>query len=417
MARDSEPRFVDRAGRRQSVAPHDRILAPGAVADPYSYFGELREREPVHWNERYRSWVVTRYDDVATGLRDPRFSADRMTPVVRRKQTAGMDEDVAAAFRVLQDWMVFKDPPDHTRLRRIVQRAFAPAVVEALRARIGEIAAGLIDALPPAGEIDLVEAYAYPLPAIVIAELLGVPARDVDVFKTWSDDIVALVFGELESEGRFARAAHGMKELVSYFSVLIADARRERRDDLISALVWAEEEQDALTKAEVVATCALFLFGGHETTSALIGSSVLALLRNPGELAALRADPRTAAEELLRYEGLAKIVVRMVAEEHELRGHRLRAGERAFLVLASGNRDPAQFERPDELDLARTPNAHLGLGLGPHYCLGAALARLEAALALPLLFERLPGLRLAGEIEWQPVLTSRALKRLPVAVG
>lgn len=402
---------------------HPDLLSDDAVADPYPLLAALREHDPVHWSDRYRSWFVTRFDDVSEALRDPRFSSDRISPY-RRAKLDGPDADpaVRAAFGVLEDWMVFKDPPDHTRMRKLLSRAFTPRAVNRIRPRIAEIADELLDAALDrvgggSGRTDLIIDFAYPLTASVIAEMLGVPRRDHPRFKNWSDQITGLVFGGMGDPHRHTAGANGMAELTEYLSGLVRDHEREPADDLLSALISARDADDALSHDEVISTGVLLLFAGHETTTNLIGSGLLALLRHPDQRALLDADPSlvdATIEELLRFEGPAKTVARLMAEDVELRGHTLRRGERVFLCPSAANRDPAAFDDPDRLDITRREGRQLGFGVGMHYCLGAPLARLEASVAIPRALDRLPGLRPADdELRWHPVLLSRGLLRFP----
>lgn len=402
----------------------DNLLSPAAVADPHPVLAGIRDADPVFWSERYRSWILTRYADVQAALRDPRFSADRITPYLRAQTARGnADPATLSAFAVLRDWMVFKDPPDHTRLRRLLHRAFTPRAVDDMSDLVRLLTDDLLDPLAAerGGEIDVIGSFAYPLTATVIAEMLGVPREDRDRFKQWSDRITALVFGAMEDPGRHARTQQAMSELTAYLSVLVDRYARRPAPNLISALVRARDEGDALSHDEVIATCALLLFAGHETTTNLIGNGLLALLRHPHQLEALRtgrASVHAAVEEFLRYDGPSKIAVRVLAEDVTVRGRRLAAGSRVFLAQSAANRDPDVFERPDALDIARADNPHLGFGFGIHYCLGAPLARLEASIAVPAVLRRLPGLALAtGDLSWQPVLVSRGLEKLPVTYG
>ncbi len=408
----------------RAEAPDDMdLLSPAAVADPYPVFDALREKDPVHWSPRYRSWFVTRFDDVSAALRDPRYSSDRITPYVEAR-LSGPDADPALrqTFAVLEDWMVFKDPPDHTRMRRLLRRAFTHRSVEALRPRVTELADELLDGIAGTGSADLVRAYAYPLTAGVVAEMLGVPKEDRDLFKDWSDAITALVFAGLGSPERYDRAVIGMLELRDYLTELAAHVADHPRDDLLTALVQARDSGDTLSHDEVVATGVLLLFAGHETTTNLIGNGLLALLRHPAQRALLEAGEVPiggAIEEFLRYDGPAKTVVRLTATDVELRGHTLVAGSRIFLCPPGANRDPTVFPDPGRLDVTRTDNQHVGFGFGLHYCLGAPLARLEGAVAVPRALQRLTDLRLDPDVglAWQPVLLSRGLTALPVRFG
>lgn len=403
-----------------TVRVEDDLLGPEAVADPAGYYGAQRERAPVAWNERYRSWVVTSHEHCATALRDDAFSSDRITPFLEtRLAHPDVAPPIRETFTLLNGWMVFKDPPEHTRLRSLVNRAFTPRTVEKMRDRVERLCDDLLDQVVDRGEADLLTDLAYPLPAIIIAEMLGVPAGDRDRFKRWSDQISALVFGGMEDPDRYERASLGMLELADYLRWLLARYEEAPEDNLISALLDAREQDDALSEEEIVATCILLLFGGHETTTNLIANGVLALLRDPTAGAAVRegrAAPRVAIEELLRFDGPAKSVARIVGTSTELGGQRLEAGARVFLMLASANRDPAVFDRPEELVLDRNPNPHLGFGVGIHYCLGAPLARLEAGIAIPRVLQRLEDLQVRDEqaLAWTPVMLTRGLAALPV---
>jgi cytochrome P450 len=406
----------------------DAILSSEAVADPYAYFAKLRVDDPVSWSDRYRSWFLTRYDDNAAALKDPRFSSDRISPVIlRERRRERPDLDLVETFELLNGWLVFRDPPEHTRMRRLVHKAFSPRMIAAMRQEVVRVTNELLDAAEaeagPDGEFDLLKAVAYPLPAIVIAGMIGVPPEDRHRFKNWSDDISALVFGGLEDENRHERARNGMGELVGYITELVARVRVEPRDDLATELVRARDVDEALSESEVVATCVNLLFGGHETTTNLIANGVLALLGHPEQaelLVAAEAEQsallvRTMVEEILRYDGPAKAVARVAAEDVQMRGVTIAAGDRVFLLPSAANRDPEVFENPDDLDITRTDNPHLGFGMGIHYCLGASLARLEASIAIPAILSRFPALQLAtDQLSWNPVVLTRGLTRLPV---
>ncbi|MCD2192076.1 cytochrome P450 [Actinomycetospora endophytica] len=403
---------------------HADLLGDEAVADPYPLLGALREHDPVHWSAKYRSWFITRHDDVADALRDERFSSDRITPYRRAKlDRDDADPGVRAAFGVLEDWMVFKDQPDHKRLRRLLSRAFTPRAVALMTPRVEEIATTLLreatdrPASDGVGTVDLIGEYAYPLTASVIAEMLGVPREDREQFKSWSDQITGLVFGGMGDSSRHTTGADGMAELTSYLAALVKDHERRPADDLISAMISARDDRDALSHDEVIATGVLLLFAGHETTTNLIGSGILALLQHPEQRSILDARPEllgNAVEEILRFDGPAKTVARVMGADVELRGRTLRRGERVFLSPSSANRDPRVFEHPDSLDITRDRSGQLGFGVGMHYCLGAPLARLEASIAVPRAFEHLPGLRLGDEpLRWHPVLLSRGMGSFP----
>lgn len=402
--------------------PDDVLLSPSTVADPYSYFAGLREHDPVAWNARYRSWVITRHADVSSAMSDQAFSSDRIAPVIARERSrARPDLDMIETLELLDGWLVFRDAPEHTRFRRLVQKAFSPRIIAAMRSEVEAVAHALLDEADAAGDdevVDLIERVAFPLPAIVIASMLGVPPEDRDRFKTWSDDISALVFGALDDADRHTRARQGMTELVGYIGGLVDRVAETPGDDLASALVQTRDGEDALTRDELIATCVNLLFGGHETTTNLIANGVLAFVQNPDQAALLLGDPSLsgkAIEELLRYDGPAKSVVRVAREDVEMHGRHIRRGDRVFLMLSGANHDPDVFEEPERLDIERRKNSHLAFGVGAHYCLGASLARLEATVVIPEILRRFPQLELADEpLEWDPVILTRGLKRLPV---
>jgi cytochrome P450 len=402
------------------MALDDNLLAPEVVDDPHAFFHRLRHDDPVHWNERHRAWVITRYGDNAALFRDPRLSADRITPYFDHLSAEERDA-LEPTWRNLSRWIVFTDPPDHTRLRGLVNRAFTPRAVEALRARVGVITGELLDAVGGRDELDLVRDVAYPLPAIVIAEMLGAPPEDRDRFKGWSDDLSAVVFGAVDRPDRHEVAQRGLVEFDAYFGALVDRYRRHPADNLMTALVHARDGTGSLSTDEIIATCTLLLFAGHETTTNLIANGVLALLRQPDQLDRLRGQPGligTAVEEILRFDGPTRVMVRVVAEDVEVDGRRLRRGDKVFLSPMAANRDPAQFADPDHLDVARHPNPHLGFGFGAHYCLGAPLARLEGAVAIPAVLDRLPGLALGDRPPtWASTVIGRGMLSFPVRVG
>jgi len=387
-------------------------------ADPYPLYRELRERDPFHRSRLAGGWVLTRYEDVGAVLRDGRFLADeRKLPGFDRQRAQLLKAGLIEEGEQLSPSMLRSDPPDHTRLRGLVSKAFTPRTVEALRSRVEAIVQELLDRAAADGGMDAIRGLAYPLPVVVIAELLGVPAEDRERFKRWSDDAVsALGIGRLDD---FIRSRDAARELRAYFAQVAEERRREPREDLLSALLAAEEEGDQLTIDEVFATCILLLVAGNETTTNLIGNGLLALLRHPDQLALLRDAPsliESAVEELLRYDSPVQLTSRFVLEDVELNGHTIAAGQPAIALIGAANRDPEAFAEPERLDITRQENRHLSFGHGIHYCLGAPLARLESQVAFLALLERFPNLRLAGgRLEWGDNLVLRGLKSLPVA--
>ncbi len=393
-------------------------FAQGIAADPYPAYRALREQDPVHYNALMDAWVVTRYQDVTFVLSDPRFSANRRQA---RNRFAQMVEAQALEERFgpfgRAPTMLTSDPPEHTRLRRLVSKAFTARAVEDLRPRIAEIVAHLLADIRSEGRADLVASLAYPLPVIVIAEMLGVPPEERDRFKRWSDDVAATLGGPFAGAEAIERGATAVQELASYLREVIAQRRRQPRGDLISGLIAAEEQGQVLSEDEILSTSMLLLIAGNETTTNLIGNGVLALLQNPDQLQRLRDDPsliRSAVEELLRYVGPVQGTARVATEDVEIGSRRIAAGQVVFALLAAANRDPAQFAEPDKLDIGRQPNPHVAFGDGIHFCLGAPLARAEAQEAISGLLRQLPGLALDGEPEWGGTFIIRGVRRLPI---
>ncbi len=401
------------------------LLAPRAVADAHGVYHELREHAPITWLPEHHAWFVARYDGVHAAFRDLRLSSDRLTPLEAR-----LDPDARAiladTFDLLRGWMVFHDPPHHERLRGPVRRAFTPRAVEALRPHVVEVVDECLDDM--AADIaehdrtDLITRLAFPLPAIVIAELLGVPVADRDEFKTWSTQLAAIVFGTSDRSSQAERAAAGTARFAEYFTGLIEHYERHPADNLISALIAARDTAEPpLSATELVGACTLLLFGGHETTTNLIGNATRALVEHPDQLRWLGANPDAiggAVEELHRFDGTTKLMVRIVGEGHEREGVEFEPGQTVFLGTASANRDPRAFDRPDELHLDR-PDAHkhLGFGYGLHFCLGAPLARLETQIAIGRLVGRFADLELAvgpDELRYGATILGRALDELPV---
>jgi cytochrome P450 len=400
----------------------DDLTSPAASADPYSVFRALREQDPVHWSHAHRAWLITRYDDVSATFQNKAFSNDRVRPVLERTQRAGAASAATGVLGLMTGWMVVNDPPVHTRLRKLAAGAFKGQRIAVMGEQITAIVDAHIDAfLAGSGEQDLISEVAYPLPATVIATMLGAPPEDRDRFREWSDELALVAFGTggAARADRHERALRGLQEMDAYFRALIERRRGEPADDMLSALMAgpAPEGDDLLTDDELVAMCALLLFAGHETTTNSIANSTLALLQHPEQLERLRADPELigpAVEELLRFDGPIKVLNRWVVAGTEVRGRAISPGERVHLVLASANRDPAKFAEPDVLDLGRSPNPHIAFGKGIHACIGAQLARMETRIAVARIVERMPELALAREPVWKDVLASRSMEELVV---
>jgi cytochrome P450 len=399
------------------MRPDLDLKRPENARDPYPIYAWLRDHDPVHWSESLQAWVVTRYADVREVWERPAdFSSDRFRKV--GEAFASQRPEVRAVARVLAEWLVFRDPPDHTRLRALLQKTFTPRHLEKSRPRIQEAIDALIDASLADGETDFVARFAFPLPALVIAMLLGAPAEDIEAIKRWSDQLASYLGGALDDEDNFTRARAGVESLVDYFTRLLREKRRQPTDDLMGLMLRAEHEGQTLGEDEIVSNCILLLFAGHETTTNLLANGLHHLLRDPSQRDRLHAAPTlapSAVEELLRYESPVPSSVKIATRDLDVRGVALRRGDPVLPVLAAANRDPRQFPDPDRLDLARRPNRHLAFGWGIHFCLGAPLSRLEATLAFRSLLARLPGLALASAApRWRPWLFFRGLETLPV---
>jgi cytochrome P450 len=388
-------------------------MDPDFVADPYPTYHRLRAEDPVHQSP-LGFWVLTRYEDVVAALRDSRLIKEPLAAFV----AARMGTPVPAMGVSMLD----RDPPDHTRLRSLVSKAFTPRVVEGLRPQIQKMVDDLLANVEAKGSMDLIEEFAYPLPVSVICQMLGVPVKDSDRFRVWGLDIARGLDGILlppDSPIR-ARSIESRRALAAYFRELIAERRAAPRGDMLSALIAAEEAGDKLNEEELLATCILLLVAGHETTVNLIGNGTLTLLRHPDQLRRLREDPTligSAVEELLRFDGPVQRTARIPDADITIGGKTIGKGELVMPFIGAADRDPAQFPDPDRLDLGRADNRHIAFGWGIHFCLGAPLARVEGQIAINTLIRRFPKLALATDRpEYRQSLTLRGLTSLPVTV-
>jgi cytochrome P450 len=393
------------------------IRSWGNVQDPFPLYSWLRDHDPVHWSESLNAWAVTRCEDVGRIFDRPdTFSSDRFRRIDERY--ASQRPAVRAVAEVLGHWLVFRDPPHHDRLRGLLQSSFTPRQLETSRERIQRTLDALLDQVSARGTMDFIRELAFPLPAMVIAGLMGVPEEDLAPIKTWSDRLAAYLGGAVDERDNFAEAHAGVGALVDYFRRLAAERERRPADDLTSLMLRAEHEGERLTRDEVIANCVLLLFAGHETTTNLLGNGLFHLLRHPDQAALVRAEPSLlhgAVEELLRYDGPVPATVKIATEDVPWHGRTIRRGDMVIPFMASANRDPRQFRDPDTLDVRRPPERHVAFAAGIHYCLGAWLARLEARIVLDTVFHRLPGLALAGtEPRWKPMIFLRGLEALPL---
>jgi len=391
-----------------------RLLDPEVLANPYPLYARLRQEAPVYFDPFLHTWVVTRYADVLKVLLS--FSADR-TPSPDQLSAMGMSA-IGPIAQVMVKQMLFLDPPAHTRLRSLAATVFSPRRVKVLEEHIRAIAHDLIDKVLAKGRMDVMSDIAEPLPAIVTAELLGVPVEDHDQLKDWSKDFAEMLGNYQHNPNRIPKVLKSTEGMLKYFRERIAEQKYSPREGLIQSLLTAEIDGDRLTEEEVIANTIVTMVGGQETTTNLIGNGLLTLLRNPEEKARLMADYSlipSAIEELLRYESPSQQTGRIAREDVTIGGQEIRKGQAIIAVMASGNRDAERFPEPDKLDLARTDNRHLAFGWASHFCFGAPLARLEGQIMLETMLRRLPQLELvSSDLTWRDNLGLRGLNALPV---
>lgn len=396
---------------------------PQFVANPYPYYHALRRMAPVFevppgkmdFPESVRVFMLSRYEDVVFSLRDKRFVKENQAGGAM----AGQDQAAPAIFQFLHNMMLFRDPPNHTRLRGIVSKAFTPVRIETYSGQIESIARYLLDDAMRQKEFDLLPAFAQPMPIMVIAEMLGVPIEDREQFKVWSSGLGKLIDPATRDALAIDEGATLLGELVAYLKDIVTERKRRPKDDLFSALIQAEEDGDRLSEEELLANTVLLLIAGHETTSGLIANGMYTLHAQPEALAQVKAHPEimpAAVEEILRYESPIVYTIRLVAEAVETGSMKLKAGDLVMPLLGAANRDPDVFPDPDRLDLGRSPNRHVAFGMGPHFCLGAPLARLEGQIALRLLTQAQPALGVTVDPSFWFLSLGRGVGKLPVRV-
>jgi cytochrome P450 len=394
---------------------------PAILADPFPVYRRLRDEDPAHWSPRLKSWVLTRYADVKRVCQDSAgMSSDRLRPFFAAMPSAEQQR-IGAIIRYLSLWMVFRDAPDHTRIRRLASRVFHVKSMQAMRPNVEQITAWLLGNIGEREEIDFIADFAGPLPALVIMDMLGVPRADLALIKRLSDEMALFIGSARVAADKYDVAEAATREMAAYFRRMIGDCRAEPRSNLLSELTHLSDESgDRLSDDELVATCILLLFAGHETTTNHIANGLLSLMRFPGEMDKLRGNPGLAAaavEELLRYDGPSGAQVRIVRERCELHGKTLSPGERVFIMLNAANRDERAYASPDVLDIERDGVAHLTFGYGNHICLGFPLARLEGQVAFPALLRHFRAIeRIDGPLEWLISPIFRGVKALPVRV-
>jgi cytochrome P450 len=390
------------------------------LANPFPIYARMRDEDPCHWSPRLKSWILTRYDDVkAVCLDRGQLSSDRLRPFFASMPGPEV-EKISNIIRYLSLWMVFKDPPDHTRLRKLASKVFHAKSMQGMRPQIEEITQWLLEQLGEREEFDAVSDFAGPLPCLVIMAMLGVDQADLAKVKRMSDDMALFIGSSRVSAEKYDTAEAATKEMAQFFRDLIAQRKIEPRKDLLTELVFLRDGEDKLTDDETISMCILLLFAGHETTTNHIANGLLSLMQFPYQMDKLRANPslaNAAVEELLRFDGPSGAQVRLVKEPYTVHGKQLEPGQRIFMMLNAANRDPRAYSDPDRLDIERDGVAHLAFGFGLHICLGFPLARTEGQVAFPALLARYAHIELTSEVRpWINSLVFRGMKELPVRV-
>lgn len=394
---------------------------PDVIQRPLETLLRLQAEDPVHWSPLLKGWVLTRHDDVKSVQMNSGITSDRLTPFFESQQ----GEERARLndlIRYLNTWVVFKDPPDHTRLRTLLNKVVTPAVMRDLEGGITELADGLLDKIAAHGDgrFECISEFANPLPASVIMDLLGVPREDMEALRDWSMQLQPFLGNATSTGDKYETGRAGIVAMADYFRAAAQDRLAHPRGDVISHFV-SLQQSGQISEDELIGSCILFLFAGHETTTNLIGNGIRMLLENPDQKAKLLADPALAAsavEEMLRFEGPTGAVVRVVKTPFEMRGKRLEQGDRVYAMVNAANHDPAVFEEAAQFDIARTPNRHLTFNHGIHFCLGAPLARAEARIAINRFFARFPNAAMATDmVEYMDTLTMRGVREMPMVTG
>jgi cytochrome P450 len=398
--------------------------APRNLANPFPILARMREQDPCHWSPRLKSWVITRYDDVKRAcFHADIYSSNRLQPFFAAMPSEESIK-IGSLMRFLTQWMVFQDEPNHARLRKLTSKVFNQRSMQAMRPQIEAITQHLLQAMDdhidkPGAELDFISAFAGPLPCLVIMAMLGVPKEDLDKVKKLSDDLALFIGSSREEGAKYESAEVATFEMAAYFRAQIKDRRINPRKDLLSDLILVQDMGERLNTDELIATCILLLFAGHETTTNHLANSLLALMQFPDQLEKLRSNPALAPkaiEELLRYDGPSSAQVRIVTVAHELHGNALNEGDRVFMMLNAANRDPQTFRDPNRLDIDRKGPPHLAFGFGIHLCLGFPLARMEGQIAIPAVLKKFKNIELASEPEWLNSLVFRGMKQLPISV-
>ena len=401
-------------GKHNTVLSLTQLLDPEVLANPYPLYHQLRNEDPVHWDPYLHAWVVTRYEDVVTVFQ--KFSADR-TPTEEQLTALGLSALTPLAHTMVLQ-MLFLDPPAHGRVRGLASKAFTPRRVEVLRVHIQDITSRLLDKVQDSGSMDVIADLAYPLPAIVTAELLGVPTSDWKQLTTWSADFAQVLGNFQHNPERASHVINSLNEMTAYFRAAIRENEKHPREGLINTLMTAEQDGDRLSEEEVIANTIVTMVGGQETTTNLIGNGLLTLLRHPDQLEKLRADLSlvpSAVEELLRYESPSQHTARLAPDDTMLGGKTIRKRQAVIAVMGAANHDPERFPDPDRFDICRPDNRHLAFAWASHFCFGAPLARLEGQITFEAVLRRMPNLRLnTDKVKWRENLGLRGLVALPV---
>jgi cytochrome P450 len=400
-------------------SPLNTLRRPEVIVNPYPFYAQLRREAPI-MQEASGAWIVSRYRDALEILTNPDASSQRLKRT-RRFRADGDHPAIQEFYESLSLQILFLDPPHHTRLRALASKAFTPAMVQRMRGAIQQTVNSLLDAAAQSGRLDVIRELAVPLPMRVICDMLDIPEADRPSLKRWSADYAEFLGNApLLPHEAMLRIAESAAEYMEYFRGLSARRRAKPGDDLLSALLLAENDEEALTRDAVCATAVLLITAGHETTTNLIGNGLLGLLRQPDAIGLLQRNPELwpgAVEELLRFDSPVQLIARRAGVDMQLDQHTIAADDVVFLFTGGANRDPERFVDPDRIDVTRTKNRHLSFGQGPHYCIGAALARLEAQVALSTLLARFGGLRLLDSTpEWLPNPALRGLARLPITL-
>lgn len=392
------------------------------ITNPYTTYTQLRTAAPLHWTDKFRNgaWLVPRYADVLTGLHDARLSSQRSHTL-----TAALPSEVQSEFatfnRIFSRWMLFLDPPEHSRLRKLLNKEFTPNMIQRLRPSIQEVVNSLLDEVAGKSEMEFMTEFANPLPVRVIAEMLGIPSEDQRDFQVWSDDLANFFGNAVASVETARRAQNSLVNLTEYFRALLPERREHKGDDLVSLLLRVEEEGEVLTGEELLAQCTLLLVAGHETTRNLLGNGMLALLLDPDQFAKLKTNPslmNSAVREFARYDSPVQFSGRAVTEDFNWHDQEIRKGQTVILLLGSANHDAEKFSEPERLDITRDEGMPLSFGHGIHFCIGAALAYTEAEIAFTTLLEWASGLRILDDVpSWRSNLSFRGLNRLPLALS